>query len=148
MNWNLTANSHSTSPKGKKENKLKERERRGEKTRTQSVKGIRDYYPNETDVIRDSEEIAQLCQCRETRGLWGEIKTNCWGTSTFLLRNYLMKHYSMPRSKWKQLTANHHITVWSISHVATRKAVTVFVIFSLLSWTLAAPILTSHTLSD
>lgn len=35
----------------------------------QSVKGSRDYYPNETDIIRDSEEIAQLCQCRETTWL-------------------------------------------------------------------------------
>lgn len=42
------------------------------------VKQSCDYYPNKTDVIRDSEEIAQLCQCCKTPRLWWEIKSNCW----------------------------------------------------------------------
>lgn len=58
--------------KGKIKRGRKSRRRegkKGKKTRMQRVKGMRDYYPNETDVIRDSEEIAQLCQCCETTWL-------------------------------------------------------------------------------
>lgn len=144
--WQQTLTVHHQ--KEKKKNKLKEREKRGEKTRTQSVKGIRDYYPNETDVIRDSEEIAQLCQCRETmwlvRGNQNQLLRDFY--FSFEKLSYETLQHVKKQVKTTDSKSPHHCV--SISHIATHKAVTVFVIFSLLSWTLAAPILTSHTLSD
>lgn len=140
MNWYLTANSHSTSVKGKKEkHKIEERG----KTRMQSVKGIRDYYPKETDVIRDSEEIAQLCWCGETMWL---VRGN---------QNQLLRDRYFSSEKLSQETPQHTKQVKTIDSkspvlcdvLATYWAVTVFLIYSPLSWTLPAPILTSHTVS-
>lgn len=49
-----------------------------------AVKQSCDYYPNKADVIRDSEEIAQLCQCCKTPWLvMGNQKQLLGSTSTF-----------------------------------------------------------------
>ena len=45
--------------------------------RTESAEGICDYYPNETDVIRDSEELHNYANAVRRHGLRREIKTNC-----------------------------------------------------------------------
>lgn len=71
MKRNLTTkpSEHTEKREKKKERgeKLKDGERGEEGVR--GVKQSCDYYPNKTDVIRDSEEIAQLRQCCKTRQL-------------------------------------------------------------------------------
>ena len=119
----MTANSHSTSLNGKKGRIKRGREGAGKKkTRTQSVKGSRDYYPNETDVIRDSEEIAQLCQCRETTWL-------VRGNQNQLLRDFYFSaeklshetpHKQHVRELVKTIDSKSAVPCENISHVAAR----------------------------
>lgn len=116
--WQQTLTVHHWKGGGKgKINRGREKEnaRREKKTRTQSVKGIHDYYPNETDVIKDSEELHNYATAARWQGLWREIKTSCWGT--FHLRHYLMNHHEGGPSEnnWQQITGS----MWNIGHIAT-----------------------------
>lgn len=73
MKRNLTTKpSEHTEKRGKKKKERGEKLKDEEKGGGEGVRGVKqscDYYPNKTDVIRDSEEIAQLRQCCKTRRL-------------------------------------------------------------------------------
>lgn len=150
MNWNLTTNSHSI-PNRKKE-KLKEgreRERR-EKNRMQSVKWSCNYYPR-TDIIRDSEEIAQLCQCRKTTwlvmGNQNQLMRDLYFSTEKLSHNMSQKCERANEKDNKLPVTCETLASWlHCSSISSIFNVLLLILANLLSSILVNPILTSHTL--
>ena len=73
-----------------------------------------DYYPNETDIIRDSKEIAQLCLCHKTTWRVSRNQNQLLGDFCFSsekLSHETPRRHEKPRKKEKKLTAKHQFSV-------------------------------------